>query len=488
MLTTLLLSAAIAGQPAEPPQDYAADARAALSDRLARIPVTGRAKNVIVFVGDGLSISTATAARILDGQLRGVDGESNALSFEKFPYTGLSKTYSHDFQVSDSAATATAIMTGSKTRSGMINVTLDAQPSDCGPDAPNRLQSLAEIAETAGKATGLVSTARITHATPATVYAHVPERDWESDDDVPEGLRESCPDIARQLIEWPAGDGLELAMGGGRAGFLPEDMADPEHEGEFGNRLDGRDLTAEWVEKAGENGAYVWNREQFDALDAAGAPRVLALFEPSHMQYDADRADDPAGEPSLSEMTAKAIDILSTDEDGFFLMVEGGRIDHAHHAGNAYRALTDAVAFSKAVETALSKVDPAETLIVVTADHGHTLTISGYPARGNPILGLAATPAALIKAQDGKPYTTLGYANGPGAVDGERPDLSDVDVRDKDFRQQALVPSGSETHTGDDVPIYAKGPWAHLLTGVVEQNYIFHAMRHAMTYEENAAE
>ena len=89
MLTTLFLSAAIAGQPAEPPQDYAADARAALSDHLARIPVAGRAKNVIVFVGDGLSISTATAARILDGQLRGVDGESNALSFEKFPYTCL---------------------------------------------------------------------------------------------------------------------------------------------------------------------------------------------------------------------------------------------------------------------------------------------------------------------------------------------------------------------------------------------------------------
>ena len=114
-------------------------------------------------------------------------------------------------------------------------------------------------------------------------------------------------------------------------------------------------------------------------IDAKKTKHLLGLFEPSHMQYEFDRPKDTAGEPSLSEMTSKAIDILSNNKKGFFLMVEAGRIDHAHHEGNAFRALRDAIELSNAVRTAQNKVDLKDTLIIVTADHSHTMSFSGYP-------------------------------------------------------------------------------------------------------------
>src|SRR5262249_60090932 len=118
--------------------------------------------------------------------------------------------------------------------------------------------------------------------------------------------------------------------------------------------------------------------------------------------------------PSLSEMTAKALAVLPRSPKGFFLMVEGGRIDHGHHAGNAGRALGETIEFAKAVSVALAKTKASDTLIVVTADHSHTLTISGYPKRGNPILGLVvgsngegAPGDEPAKDQTKRPYTTL---------------------------------------------------------------------------------
>ena len=153
----------------------------------------------------------------------------------------------------------------------------------------------------------------------------------------------------------------------------------------------------------------------FDTLNA-DTKRVFALFNESHMQYEADRANDVAGEPSLSAMTGKAIDILKNNEKGFFLTVESGRIDHGHHAGNAFNALSDTVEFAKAVQTAVENTNPEETLILVTADHSHVFTIAGYPKRGNPILGkvVAVGSEEPSLAADGMPYTTVGYANGLG--------------------------------------------------------------------------
>jgi len=479
------------------------------------------AKNVILFVGDGMGISTVTAARILEGQRQGATGEEHRLSFDTFPHVALSKTYNVDAQVSDSASTMTAMVSGLKTVTGVLGVDESIRRGDHTSVEAARVLTILEEAEERGLATGVVSTATVTHATPAGCYAHVPFRFWESDRRMTDGAREAgFPDIARQLVEFGGpeghGDGLEVALGGGRRHFFPAGQADPEDARRPGERVDGRDLPAEWV--AGREGAaYVWNQAQFDAIDPATTGPVLGLFEPGDMNWETDRANDESGEPSLAEMTGLAIDVLSRDRDGFFLMVEAGRIDHGHHAGNARRALDDTVALSDAVRTALSKVDPAETLIVVTADHSHTLTISGYPKRGNPILGKVVgvdwfRGTGDVEGRDGLdlPYTTLSYANGPGysgasddqeeghhtwghkpcasmagpcsfrGITDGRPDLGDVDTEDPSFLQEATVPMSSETHAGEDVPIYATGARAALFHGVREQSYIYHAMVEAL--------
>ncbi|MBL8908410.1 MAG: alkaline phosphatase [Rhizobiales bacterium] len=464
-----------------------------LEAALARKPIEGKAKNVILFVGDGMSVPTVTAARILEGQKRGVDGESNNLTIDLFPFVALAKTYSHDGQVSDSAPTATAMTTGIKTKNDIIGLNQNAMYKDCEGSKDKHVTTAFELAEAAGLATGVVSTARITHATPAAAYAHVANRDWEDDAQMKDQKGKGCLDIADQLVNWGAGDGFEVALGGGRQHFLPKETADPEDEGKTGTRTDGRNLTEEWTKKSNNN-IFVWNGADFAKIDLTSGPKILGLFDRSHMEFEADRAKDKAGEPSLAEMTALAIDRLSQNDKGYILMVEGGRIDHAHHNGNAARALEDTLAFDQAVKTALEKTKREDTLIIVTADHSHAMTINGYPKRGNPILGVAVdVDGEVMKGGDGIPYTTLAYANGPGAVfkplaegqtspepAGIRPDPSATDTTDINYLQQAIVPLASETHAGDDVAVYAWGPQAHLMQGTVEQNYIYHVIAHAM--------
>ena len=440
------------------------------------------AKNVILFVGDGMGISTITAARIYAGQSRGVDGESYHLTMETLPNVALSKTYSHDSQVSDSASTATAMVTGVKARSRTLGLTQDAAFGECASAAGHGTDSIFELAERAGLATGIVSTARLTHATPAATYSESASRNWEIDGAMI-GAAEGCKDIAAQFIDWQAGDGFEIALAGGRRMFLPNETPDPEYEGMTGQRTDGRDLSAEWTHKSNQH-YVVYDRAGFDGIDFASDARVLGLFERSHMQYELDRAEDTGGEPSLAEMTTAAITRLSQNESGYVLMVEGGRIDHAHHGVNAARALSDTVAFDNAVAAALEMTSAQDTLIIVTADHSHTLTIAGYPERGNPILGLVKyVTGDTAMGEDGMPYTTLGYMNGKSACrrkegkwDCARQDLSEVDILDKDFLQQSLVFLSSETHGGEDVAIFASGPGSELVEGVMEQNEIFHVM------------
>ena len=455
-----------------------------------------RAKNVIIFVGDGMGIATQTAARILEGQLKGKTGEENRLSFETLPYSALSKTYSWDQQTADSAPTATALFTGFKAREGMLSVDHTTARGECDAAkvAARVLPTILELAAARGRATGVVSTARLTHATPGATYAHTPMRDWEADSNQPAGC--GTKDIARQLIEVSpeVRASLKVAMGGGRSSFLPKTETDPEYAKVKGRRNDGRNLTQEWVSTRGAGAAYLWNKAQFDAIDPASTGPVLGLFEPSHMQYEADRAVDPAGEPSLTEMTEKAIAVLQQDAKGsakgYFLHVEGGRIDHAHHAGNARRALLDTIELSNAVRRAMALTSEQDTLIIVTADHSHTFTIAGYPSRGNPILGLVkgvpdVDGAALKLTLDGNglPFTTLGYANGPGYRGPQgRPNLSSVDTTALNFLQEAAIPMGSETHGGEDVGVWARGPKAYLVRGSMEQNWIFHVMREAFGF------
>jgi alkaline phosphatase len=487
------------------------------SDAEAKIAATtqanlnrGAAKNVILFVGDGMGISTVTAARILAGQLKGQSGEENNLSFDLFPYTGLAKTYNVDAQTPDSAGTMTALISGVKTDVGVIGVNENIVRGDCTTVAGNELVTALELAEIAGKSTGILSTARITHATPAATYAKSADRDWEDDGDMPAAaISAGCEDIASQLINFEPNlearingvdvDGIEVVMGGGRRSFLPKDATfnSPDAVSSVeGDRTDDRDLTAEWKTRY-PSGNYIFDQTSFDAIDTESTSKVLGLFNESHMQYEADRGNDVAGEPSLSEMTEKAIKILDNNDNGYFLMVESGRIDHAHHAGNAYNALNDAVELSEAVAKAVELSNSDDTLIIVTADHSHVFTIAGYPKRGNPILGkvvgIGSNSPSL--AADGTPYTTLGYTNGLGfrdlgnetdadeaynqAIDTGRKDLSQINTQAPGFHQEALIPLGSETHAGEDVGVYASGPGAVLVSGTNEQNMVFHVMNYA---------
>ena len=433
-----------------------------------------RPRNVVLFVGDGMGISTVTAARIYEGQLRGEHGEENYLSFESFPHVALVKTYNVDAQVPDSAGTMTALMTGRKTRAGVLSVGPEVPRGDCAASKRYALTTLLEEAEREGMKTGLVSTARITHATPAAAYAHTPDRNWELGAAVPSEMREDCADIARQLIEFPQGDGVDVALGGGRAMFLPTDVADPEDEDATGARRDGRNLIEEWL--AADSGRrFVYHQAGFDALKDRG--QTLGLFERSHMEYEADRAADAGGEPSLAAMTRFAIDRLA-GERGYLLIVEGGRIDHAHHSSNAYRALVDTLAFADAVTVAMELTDPNETLLLVTADHSHTLTIAGYSARGNPILGFATgADGEAMSDIAGTPYTTLGYANGPGA---QRPE-EELAPTDPDYLQRSTHPLRSETHAGEDVAAYALGVGADAVGGVMDQHEL-HGVMHSVLF------
>ena len=440
-----------------------------------------RARNVIVFIGDGMGVSTVTAARIFAGQAEGLAGEEHSLAFEKFPRLALVKTYNTNQQVPDSAGTATAIFTGRKTRAGVISVGPEAYRRDCAGALDYPLTSILEIAKSRGKRVGIVTTARITHATPATLYAHSPEREWESDRFLTERERVAgCRDIASQLASMAPGS-IDIALGGGRREF-------------FGSAAGGTrrkpddDLVQAWLE-ASANRRYVTTADELRSV--APDEEILGLFDEGHLAYVAERTT-AIRQPTLPEMTAAAIDRLA-GEDGFFLMVEGGRIDHGHHDGKPGYALLEAVELARAVEVALEKVDLDETLVMVTADHSHVFTIGGYPVRGNPILGLVrendgrGEPRSEPSlATDGKPYTTLGYANGPGARTGGPRPLPETGVESV---YQALIPridtnmDGSpdyeESHGGEDVPLYAIGAGSASVSGVIEQNRVFDIMMNA---------
>lgn len=509
-ITCGLIVATLSGQPAlaasaeeSPAQWFRDGAERAHQLGAGTVP----ARNLIVFIGDGMSLTTVTAARILEGQQRGQSGEENQLSFEQFPYTAFSKTYNTDSQTPDSAGTMSAMMTGVKTRMGVLSVSQDAHRGDCASGLKAPMLTLVELAEQAGLATGVVTTTRITHATPAATYAHSAERQWESDSEIPaEASAQGCHDLARQLVDFSYGDGIEVLLGGGRSRFMPSTAADPEYPQLRGLRGDGRDLLAHWQQRH-PKGRYVWNNAQFAQSVKAGTTPLLGLFEPDHLHFERERDHDGAGEPSLAEMTRSAIRLLATHGPGYVLVVEAGRIDHAHHAGNAYRALTDTLALSDAVRAAREASDTRDTrdtLILVTADHSHTLNLLGYPARGNPILGkvrgATEEEAEAKPATDllGKSFTSLVYAAGPGypgATDQQpagpkqfphepghanafsgRPDLSAIDTQDPDYLQEALIPLSREPHAGEDVGLWASGPGAESVHGSIEQNVIFHLL------------
>ncbi|XP_055709849.1 membrane-bound alkaline phosphatase-like [Phlebotomus papatasi] len=451
-------------------------------DKVNRYFNTKRAKNIVFFIGDGMSIPTLFAARMALG------GEEQQLSFEKFPYSGLAKTYCVDAQVADSACTGTAYSSGVKTNLFTLGINGQVVRGDCnsGLDPSIHTESLAKWALDSGKSAGIVTTTTVTHASPASNYAHVADRMWEDDTVV---RQSGCDpnvvtDIARQLIHGPVGSRFSVIMGGGR-GHL-RDSSIPDEEGGFGFRNDSRDLISEWLNDGQPNKRYVWNRNDLLTLPY-NTERVLGLFESSHMQFylESQAKQTQDTEPTLEEMTRSAIKVLKKNENGFFLFVEGGKIDHGHHYTMARAAIGETIELHKAVQAAREMLSEYDSLIVVSSDHSHTMSISGYPTRGNDIFGKVDT--GIINddflAKDGMPYMTLSYANGPSAST-QYSSTSRVNPATSDYSQwnsffPFYVPSDAETHAGDDVGVFASGPYAHLFTGTMEQSHLPHLMAYA---------
>jgi alkaline phosphatase len=425
-----------------------------------------------------MGIPVLTAARIY------AVGEDGSLTIDTLPETGFVRTYSRDYMVTDSAPSMSAYMTGVKMNNDVISMaaTTVADQTKCAAQAGMTVETFLEIAKKAGKGTGVVTTTRVTHATPAATYAHICQRDLEYD-------------IAAQAVPGGAGfnaalgDGLDVLLGGGLKYF---DKA---------SRPDARDLVGEL---AGKGYAVVKKQSELTAFDASSGKKLFGAFNASHLSYEVDRVQqNPIVEPSLTEMTTKAIDVLSHNPKGYFLMVEGGRIDHALHETRARRALEETVAFDNAIKAALAKVDLTNTLIIVTADHDHTMVQNGYAhrvgkttAQNAGILGLVHDPEtnAVTLDADQNGYTILGFTNGQNRVSGKRvsvgsPDLEamppaqaafdDALTAGVNYRQEATfrMSIGSETHGGTDVSIWSVGATSEQVHGFMTNTEVFGMLR-----------
>ncbi|THT96175.1 alkaline phosphatase [Lampropedia puyangensis] len=466
------------------------------------------AKNVIFFLGDGMGPVTVTAARIYKGEKEIAAGakletsERAALAMQELGYAGRIKTFSRDGQTTDSAPSMAAYMTGVKMNNEVISMSAETEAyapdgsqyikgedSTCPEGNGQAAETLLELAVSQGRATGVVSTTRLGHATPATTYSHVCNRNAYNT--IAEQAVPGYPEFNTRL-----GNGIDVMLGGGWRNYLPKS------EYASSRRTDERNLIAD-MQKSGYT--YVNSGTALNALDAGNTNKLLGIFSNSELAYELDRVKLNLDQPSLSQMTGKALDVLSRNDKGFFLMVEGGRIDHALHGTNAKRALEDTLALDEAVQTALrvmEQKDPglANTLIVVTADHDHAIAFNGYTKIGNPILGLVHdySTGEVVKAADGKPYTTLVFGNGgrAGANDvgedgeavispprsAERQDLTNVDTTADNFLQEVGIPlgaPGAETHGGGDVMLYAGGAGAQHFRGTYDNTKVFEKVRAA---------
>ena len=481
-LTTLAaatLLAALAGCATPPPASTQAATAATAQGANA---VDQRAKNIIFFLGDGLGINTLTAARIF------AVGEDGELAIDKLPESAFVKTFSNDAQVTDSAASMAAYMTGVKHNNNVVSMSFGTRAVAPGKDANgNALVSrceggtggtaattLLELAKRRGMAVGVVTNTSVTDATPAATYAHACHRKLETD-------------IAASLVPGGAGynpalgeRGLDVLFGGGAQNFTPFARG--------GKRADNRDLLAE----LGSHGFKVVSDSAQLAALQPGQP-AIGLFAPNHMDFDAIR--DPGRQPALAAMATKAIDLLAPNPNGFFLMVEGGLIDHALHATLGKRALQETVVFDAALRSAIERmeaIDPGlkNTLIVATADHDHTLLLNGYAARTGKTTPTNPGVIGLVRTTDGKatldgkgqPYTIIGFGTGEQRHNGARSaPLTDEIVTRDDYHQEAVVRTrpGAETHGGSDVYLGAMGANAELFRGTIDNTRVFNLIKTA---------
>jgi len=376
----------------------------------------GTAQNVILLIGDGMGAAHRTAARL---DSIGREGE---LAMDTLPIGGMSRVWSMESVVPDSAAAGTALAAGVKTSIVAIAVDSDGNP----------VETILEKAQEAGKSVGLVTDVQLAHATPAVFAAHNTNRN-------------NYLEIALDIFEHD----VDVLLGGGEDHFLPEGT--PGCYPEDGERTDGRNLIDEAVAKGYE---HVCNEADFDAVDPEQTDRLFGTF--------ADAGMARPFTPSLAEMTAKAIAILSKNEEGFFLMVEGGQIDWAAHANDALNTLGDTLAFDEAVKAALDfQVEHPETLVIVTADH----TTGGLTIEDTP--QDEACPEPL--PDDSRECKTALWEDGP-------------------FEERSgstfWLDWTSAHHTGGDVPVTAIGPHAIDLAGYYENTHIFEVMRDALGLTE----
>jgi alkaline phosphatase len=438
------------------------------------------AKNVIFFLGDGMGPSVVTASRIFKY------GEDGSLNMDKLERTARIKTFSNDAQTTDSAPSMAAYMTGVKMNNEVISMAQETIAKEPGRDANGNLgvdncpaggktvPTILELAKAKGKAVGAITTTELTHATPATTFSHICNRNAQYA-------------IAAQTVPGGAGynaallDGVDVLMGGGRNHFTPYSASN-----RFG-RVDGRNLLTEFAAKG-----YTVAANKTEMAAAPNNKKFIGLYSTrSHLEYELDRtAATPLGEgatqPNLSEMTLKAISMLSQNSNGYFLMVEGGRIDHALHGINAKRALSDTIAFDDAIKAAIDKIketDPtlANTLIVVTADHDHTMAFNGYGKRGNPILDINRGYRDNLpsKDADGNTYTTLVFGNGPNRP-ALRTKVDSAAALADNYLQETGVRLASETHGGGDVKLLATGAGAKTFKGTIDNTKVFELLKTAL--------
>ncbi len=397
-------------------------------------------RSVILMIADGTGPAAITMARDFARTYMGKD----ELALDAIQ-VGALRTFSTSSRVTDSAAGATAFATGEKSYNGAIAVDTLRQP----------LTTLVQAAESRGMATGIVATSRITHATPAAFIAHVPDRAMENE-------------IAAEMLQ----DGVDVVIGGGLRAFI---------KGEGSYRKDDLDLIAE----AGAEGYTVaLTRRQFDGLSTVPA---IALLTPSEMSFDIDR--DDRKEPSLAEMTSKAIDLLSSNPGGFFLMVEGSRIDHAAHANDAPAMVREVLAYDKAVAAALQFARSSKnTLVISVADHetgGMSLGRDNkYEWHAEALAGVTASRPvivdSLLSAGD-HPQAAFGRMTGISDLTADEAvtlarasgDRGALDTAVEDFvDRRALVGWTTRGHSAVDVNLYAFGPGSARFVGNHDNTFV----------------
>ncbi|WP_308470535.1 MULTISPECIES: alkaline phosphatase [unclassified Arthrobacter] len=379
------------------------------------------AQNVILMVGDGMGPGQREAIRLA---LVGLTGE---LEMDSMPAAGRVHTNSADpgTFVTDSAAAATAMATGVKTYNGAIGVDIDQRP----------VTTALEVAEELGKSTGLVTTSNVTDATPAAFGSHVLDRDEQSA-------------IARQFLE---SSRPEVILGGGEDYWYPEGHPGryPDNPAEDPSE-ESAGTEGNLVEQAQSMGyEYVWD---LAGLQAADSSMVLGLFANEEMfQYGDDVEARYQPTVPLTDMTAKALELLTSGNEGFFLMVEEEGIDAFSHVNNAELTIESGIEFDRSVALAKDFAEQdGETLLIVVGDHqtgGMTIESVDVPEPGE------------------EPDES---GDGPSAEDGPLPVAG--------AEQEFMVDWSTGGHTALDVPLTAMGPGSDLLTGVYENTRIFDIM------------